>query len=246
MNTVFPVNEGDPLYRQVEQTLRQRIQLLHYRPGDRLPTEAVLAEEFGVSTITCRRALQELATAGLIVRRPGVGTVVAPPAARPALRGTLDNLLENLILVSDSIEYTVRHFAYEPVPEDVAVSLGLSPGETVQHVETIGRRGEALTTFVRAYVPEDLGRQYAKEDLRRAACIVLLMRHGTVIGRVEERISACPAPADIASALSVKAGEPLLHIGMTIFDVTGRGVELVDAYSPWDQTEYRTTRLRGG
>ena len=68
---------GDlPLYRQIAEILRLRIQQRVFKPGDRIPTEYELCDEFGVSRISVRHALAELVHMGLLFRRQGSGTYV--------------------------------------------------------------------------------------------------------------------------------------------------------------------------
>ncbi len=65
-----------PLYRQLEEILKEAIRRGEFRPGDRLPTEMELCEIFGVSRITVRQALNELAREGFLYRQQGSGTFV--------------------------------------------------------------------------------------------------------------------------------------------------------------------------
>jgi DNA-binding LacI/PurR family transcriptional regulator len=69
---------GGPLYQQLRQQLFSRIRRGEFGPGDMLPSENQLCEEYGVSVTTARRALLELVKEGVVRRRMGVGTMVAP------------------------------------------------------------------------------------------------------------------------------------------------------------------------
>src|SRR5437660_5427536 len=66
-----------PLYHQLQGVLKAEIESGKWRPDEQLPNEAKLAEHFGVSKITVRQALQELAELGYIRREHGRGTFVA-------------------------------------------------------------------------------------------------------------------------------------------------------------------------
>lgn len=67
---------SQPLYAQVRQRLVQRISTGEWRPGQLIPNEFELAKEMGVSQGTARKALDSLASDGLLVRRQGRGTFV--------------------------------------------------------------------------------------------------------------------------------------------------------------------------
>ena len=73
-----------PQYRQIEQALRERIATL--RPGERLPSDAELCAEFGVSRMTARNAMQRLAEDGLIARGSRVAAASSPSRRRIAAR----------------------------------------------------------------------------------------------------------------------------------------------------------------
>lgn len=66
-------DSATPLYLQLEEILRQEILSGSRREGDKLPTENELVEQYKVSRITVRRAVEELCKEGLVVRHPRQG-----------------------------------------------------------------------------------------------------------------------------------------------------------------------------
>ena len=78
MVDMVEANSVIPLYKQIVRALSDSIANGTYRPGDKLPTEAELIEQFGVSRITVRSAIKEMEDAGLVERARGKGTFVSP------------------------------------------------------------------------------------------------------------------------------------------------------------------------
>ena len=74
-------NNAVPLYEQLRVALRERLDSGVLDPGERLPSEAELCRKYGVSRITVRRAVDELVEEGILERRQGKGTFVAPKRA---------------------------------------------------------------------------------------------------------------------------------------------------------------------
>ncbi|MHB8646077.1 MAG: substrate-binding domain-containing protein [Thermomicrobiales bacterium] len=69
---------GGPMYQQVRQDLLAQIRRGEFKPGDRIPSENQLCARYAVSITTARRAMLELEREGIVERRIGVGTMVAP------------------------------------------------------------------------------------------------------------------------------------------------------------------------
>lgn len=81
-------NSAIPLYYQIKQYFKQQIETGELKPGDQLPTEAELCERLGVSRAPVRQAMAELAREGLIYRRAGAGSFVAPTAPAAVVERT--------------------------------------------------------------------------------------------------------------------------------------------------------------
>jgi DNA-binding GntR family transcriptional regulator len=87
-----------PLYERVRQSIASSLANGTYTPGDKLPSETRLAEEFGVNRLTVRRAIEELARAGAVESRQGSGTYVSASIIRLPLSQRLssDSLVARL------------------------------------------------------------------------------------------------------------------------------------------------------
>nr|WP_236646907.1 GntR family transcriptional regulator [Micromonospora acroterricola] len=76
----------DPAYRQIADLFRAQIETGQLQPGDRLPYEGRIAQEYGVGRATARSALRVLREEGLVVTERGYGTYVVEPPPRVAVK----------------------------------------------------------------------------------------------------------------------------------------------------------------
>ena len=74
-------NSAIPMYKQVLNIIKNRIDSGELKPGDKLPPETTLLKEFDVSRITIRSAIMELVEDGTLIRSQGKGTFVAEKKA---------------------------------------------------------------------------------------------------------------------------------------------------------------------
>ncbi len=85
-----------PLYQQIYDLLRAKIMDGTLALNDRLPAEQELTQALGVSRITVKRAMNELAVAGLVRRQRGIGTVVIYDVAAPTVKGSFETMIDGL------------------------------------------------------------------------------------------------------------------------------------------------------
>ena len=220
-------NARVPLYHQIFLILRNRIFGGEVQSGEMVPGEQELALEFNVSRITAKRALNELASAGLVVRERGRGTRVTHRPKAPAVTSSIEGWLENISLMGIATEARVLDFDYLAASEDIAHALEIEPGMDVQHaVRVRSLDGEPMSYLV-TYVPADIGRQYDREDLDTKPLLLLLELAGVKVASARQTISATLADSEVASALSVHAGTPLIEVRRVVRDSAGRPVEYI-------------------
>src|SRR5690349_18813996 len=125
------VNEA-PAYEQVKNWVRQHIASGAWRPGDAVPSEAALMEQFAISRMTANRALRELAAEGLVTRVQGSGTRVAE-LHRISSRLVIRDIHEEVTERGHVHTANVLLVAKEKAGAQVAKSLAIKAGASVFH-----------------------------------------------------------------------------------------------------------------
>jgi DNA-binding GntR family transcriptional regulator len=207
---------GQFLYRSVSQVLRERIAAGIYEPGARVPGVADLAGEFGVSTITIRRAVRDLSLEGLLIGRQGLGLFVA--SERRIVRTlTADRIAP--------IEEDVRQAGFAPGLQDINLGLVsadgeaserlfMKPGVLVYRLERILLADGEPVGLDMLWLPRRLGDRL-KTELRGHFVMPLLETHGIAIDHIDYQFEAATAAESEAAPLNVMTGFPLLVIRFT-------------------------------
>lgn len=217
--------QAAPLYHQIFLQLREEITSGERPLGSRMPTEQELVEQFSVSRITARRALDELAEQGLVERKRRVGTTVVftPPVA--PIEGSMDRALEGLLNFGRSTQVKLLELETIPAAPPVAEALAIPVGSPVVRVVRVrGLEGRALGHFI-SFIPEALGVKLTRTSLRSTPVLSLIEEAGIQIGAATQTISATLADAALSSALEVDIGSPILRVSRTVFDVDHRPVQ---------------------
>lgn len=234
-----------PLYAQVEQALVARLGVdLH--PGSRLPTEDELIEEFGVSRITVRRAIQNLAGRDLIVTRRGQGSFVATPSFRQPL-DALTGFVEDMDARGLSSRARVMRVEEIRAPSEVREALQLSLGAKVTHIERVRLAAGHPLSFDDTYLPIDLGRLVAQDDLENEQIFTLLEdRYDTPLLEAAYALQASTAEAKIAEALQVAEGSAVFRIERTSLTTGQRPVDYEILHYRGDAITFTTRLPRSG
>jgi len=218
---------GVPLYQQILVILRTQITSGDLAPGDPVMGEAALCAAFNVSRITARRALNELANSGLVLRERGRGTTVAPQLPPNPMRATLDGLLENVGHIGRTTTARVLQFGYVPAGAEVAEKLGLEQGARVLHALRVRDMGPQPMSLLHTWVPDDVGALIETEDMSATPLLLLLEAAGVPVASATQTISATLADAAAASVLGVPAGAPLIDVRRVVYDTADRPVEFI-------------------
>jgi GntR family transcriptional regulator len=216
-------------YQQIADDLRGRIQ--HAASGEVLPSEAELSDEFEVSRVTVRRALELLRDEGLVESRQGFGwTVVAAPVLQElgALRTIEDQLRQRGV----APERRILEFAFVDAPDRVAEVLG---SDQVLRVKRLNLADGAPFAVVTVWCPAELSDRLSRHDVEQHPFHELL---GRELRGASQTIGAAAASGADARLLRIPPGAPVLRCERITRDTSGRPVLMSEHVFAAHRTEF--------
>jgi GntR family transcriptional regulator len=217
-----------PKYRLIADSLATEISTGRLKAGDQIPSERVIAEEFGISRMTVRQALRHLAERGLVETRVGQGTFVGAPAIQQQL-STLTGFTEEMERQGRSAASLVVEAARRPPEAETAAALGLPAQAEVWRITRVRLAdGEAVaieTTEISAAMAPDL---LQRADLARTSLYGTLRAHYALTpATAEQTLAAASADPSVAATLGIPVGAPVLRLTRLTRDTEGRAFEHV-------------------
>lgn len=224
---------GTSKYVAVREHLLTRIQEM--QPGDQLPAEPVLCDEYGVSRITLRHAVDGLIADGHLVREHGKGTFVVEPQYRLHYRERFADSVTGFYTQQTSEGFTVTtrvlDQAVKMAGEPVATQLSISPADEVVAITRLRFVNGTLHHWVITYLPYKRFPDVATVDFTDGSLYGHLGReHGVELERNDLLVSIGTASASIADLFDVPVGEKLLRVDSTAFDKDEKAVAFGTSY----------------
>ncbi|MFM9106643.1 MAG: GntR family transcriptional regulator [Chloroflexota bacterium] len=227
MTGAFPLDLESPVprYAQLAALIASRISEGSLPPGSRLPAERDLCAAAGISRMTARQAIAQLARQGLVEIQHGVGTCVAGP------KWTYDALQplgfsEATFRQGGDVTTRTLEQSVVAAPGLAAEALRLPVGAPVVKLVRVRSAGGVPVLLQTSYLPADRCPGLAGEDLEHGSLYAILdARHGIRITGVSQVIEAAVANAWRAAQLGVPRGAPLLVMDGVASDADGRPIE---------------------
>jgi GntR family transcriptional regulator len=232
-----------PLHHQVYLDLRAALDAGEWKPGNQLPTERDLAERYGCSLITVRRALGELVREQRLERTRGRGTFVLHPRIDRDFEGHLSFTEEMQLRGMDP---ATRLIAARPQSASVAVAaaLLLEPGSPILYRARLRLADGEPLLLEQVHLPAERFPGLLASDLEGGSLYDLLSdRYGTRVAKARELLEPILLPAREARLLGRKRGAPALLIEGIAATADGTPVEFGRTYVRGDRTRYYVERV---
>jgi GntR family phosphonate transport system transcriptional regulator len=217
-------DSGLALYRQIASRLEQEVRH-RFVPGDGLPSETALAEQFGVNRHTLRRAVDELVEAGLLERRHGLGVFVLDTQLDYRITQAT-RFTENLASLGLMTDLRILRKQTLGAIAGVAERLDIAEGEAVHWIETLrlveGRPLCVISHFAPAERFPDLLERFERDSLHA----LLEAGYGCRLRRTESLVTAVLPQGDDARMLGMSQNRPVLRVkSVNVNDRDGTPVE---------------------
>ena len=216
-------NGRGPRYRQLSRHIAELINAGDLSPDDQLPSEREFADIAGVSRVTVRKAIGELAEAGLIEQRQGAGSFVKASGAR------FEQSLSSLVSFTENLEArgirstsrVLLKGVFRPTPNETTI-LGLTPVQRVSRIQRLRSGDDVPMALEHSSIPDDI---LPNPDKVGVSLYELLRARNLAPTRAIQRVTAVNANDQIAEHLKLSPGTAVLQIERTGYLANGRPIE---------------------
>lgn len=226
MNQVKASPLFQPLYRQIKSLITQSLIAGEWAPGAAIPSEFDLADRYGVSQGTVRKAIDELAAENILMRRQGKGTFVATHSEEEVKLRFLrlvaadggKELLDNQLLSCERVKASA----------ELAHMLAIKAGSVVIEIKRLLLFSGKPLIHDHIVLPAAVFKGVNTALIERYNGSMYRMYEselGIRMVRAEERLTALGADTQMAAALSLKVGTPLLSIERVSFTYGDKPME---------------------
>jgi len=211
---------GTPAYKRIQAAILKRIESGALKVGDAVDSERELARIHRVSLMTARHALVGLEREGMVQRRRGAGTFVAPPKIH---FNKLMSYTEQMAGRGLSVSSKVLSLCVTNAADDIAARLALPAGSKLIKLERLRLGGKEPFALETCYLSAAEFSKLTQASLGRGSLFsILKYDYGLEISHADEEVDATIADSHTARLLGIPHDLPLLRMRQLIYSSKGR------------------------
>jgi len=219
-----------PAYKQIEAYLEELLAGPDYSPGDRIPSERVLAEQLGRNRMTVRKAIEGLISRGMLERNSTSGTRIPAPRVTRPMDGLATQGFRRIIQAGGGTAGNkLLHFEQARASAKTAGRLGLEEGAEIVIFRRLFTANDTPVCIETSHLPLALVPDLAAEDLMAGESLYDLLhdRYGVGTIRSDREIGVAKCNELEARLLNLDVGATCLSLQVNVHDDKGRPIEFM-------------------
>jgi GntR family transcriptional regulator len=225
-----------PLYFQLQEMIKKKIEEGFYKEGDLIPTEKELQQLYSVSRITVRNAIAGLVFEDLLVKKQGLGTIVARPRMVEDF-SSLKSFTEKMAAQGAAVATQVIEVKRIGASERIAHHLAIEPESEIIYVKRLRFVDEEPIALFISHIRGDIGIT-EDDDFKRSIFDLLENKCDIKISGGQKVIEATSANKEEAEFLKIDVDEPVLLIRNTTLDSDNKPIEYAEGVYRSDRYKY--------
>jgi GntR family transcriptional regulator len=217
-----------PAYQRIQGTILEQIHAGELKTGDPVASERELAKLHGVSVMTARHALAQLEREGMVERRRGAGTFVAPPRIHFNKLMSYTEQMASRGLAAFSKVVTAKIIERD---DEIAARLMVPVASKMAKIERVRHTSNEPFALETCYLPAERVPGLVREPLGRTSLFTRLEKdYGIQLTYADEEVDATAADARVAQLLEIPRGAPVMRIRQVIYSSNGKPIIYVVGY----------------
>ena len=229
-------DSSKPLHQQAEEILREMIQEEDYRSGKLLPNEVELSKQLNISRNTLRQAINRLVFEGLLIRKKGYGTCVAPQDVMSNARNWM-SFTQEMAAMGLKVQNFELHISFRAAPKEATELFNVPEDKKLLCLERLRGKPDLPFVFFISYFNPIIP-MTVSEDMGKPLYDILRNNYGIKVKTSKEHISAKAANAKLAEKLGISEGDPILVRKRFVYDVNNTPIEYNIGYYRADSFTY--------
>ncbi len=232
------MSSKQPIHEQIRIYIAEKIDSGEWKPGTKIPSEREISEQFQISRVTVRQALNNLANEGRIKRIQGQGTFVTIPKVE-MLQGELISITTLMEKQGKKPETIVLKLEKEPLYPATAVQIGYPIGTEMFVIQRIRKDNEITIVLENSLLPCHLFPGFDQYDLAKNSIFSLMAEKYKLSNLlVHQTIEASTAPDEIAEKLGIKSHSSIVAVKRIVRDENNNVVEYAKDYYPANRIRF--------
>lgn len=223
-------NQISPIYYQIKENIKKRINDGEFKPGSRISTEFELSNFYGVNRITIRRSLEELEREWHIYRKRGLGTFVTEECLMMRDHKYLIGLFEEMVKKGFSVRNKVLLKKFVKSSTNSLI-LHIQPETKIFHLQRLRYVNNIPYMFDNTYTIPEIGTRLINEDLENQSFYHLIEKYGYIPTYAIQQFRIKKTPSNLSSLIKIPINNYLFYSERQTIDQNNKVLAVSNLYS---------------